>query len=362
MVDCEVTDILRGEIQSQLKQNEELQKKYSENDDKYEHLLKKLEDIRASKMNDPRMECGANLSINERLDLVAEEIKEAAIEREILSCRLKDSSTLLEKLNRTVDEIEQYMKRENLLIKGLSGIPTRLKGYKFSMWVADKINRLIPNLDFLILPQHISVSHPLYKKGEMTNVVIVRFAIRDVRNEIFYKKKYITNNNVFITEHLTPYNQNLLTAAKELLGTKNAWSSQTKIFGKINDEVHRITSPNDLDHLNSLKVASPVSSSSRNDGDPATVTDASEATAQVEGTNEIINNIPKDDISLLLHSWPDLTQADLITAIKDFEKKSKSRGGREYTDRGRGHMHRGRGTRNRGVWARRGGGTYSGYH
>ena len=57
--------------------------------------------------------------------------------------------------------------------------------------------------------------------------------------------------------------------------------------------------------------------------------------------NSEMNNPPTDDLNLLLKSWPNLTQADLITAIRDYDRKSKSQN-RRWNDRG-GYYHRGRG-------------------
>ena len=111
--------------------------------------------------------------------------------------------------------------RENLIVKGLKNVPTKLKGYKFSMWVANQLNRLIPNLDFPILPHFISVSHPLHQDESGSPVVIIRFAIRDVRNEVFFKRKFIRNRNVTITEHLIDSNKKLLRCASDVVGQKN---------------------------------------------------------------------------------------------------------------------------------------------
>ena len=230
---------------------------------------------------------------------------------------------MLNDLAISVDNNEQYPKLDNLLIKGLQNIPSHLKGYKFSSWVAELINNIIPNLDFPIIPEYISVSHPLNK-----GVIIVRFAIRDVRNEIFYKKKWIVDERISITEHLTKRNSALLNAAKEMLGIKNAWSSQTKLFGKVGNEVVRIKSKNDIDLLRGMK--------SSLDSLPLEVQTVNVATArntiassETVDDQEEINSPPssQNNFNLLTKTWPDLTEAEILDAVnKTYRFNNRNRG------------------------------------
>ena len=94
---------------------------------------------------------------NERLKCLEVEAKTATVERKALSCMLKDSSTLLKTLLCALNNNKQYVQIENLLLKGLKWVPTWLKGYAFCVWVADLLNRLIPNLDFVIRAHHPTV-------------------------------------------------------------------------------------------------------------------------------------------------------------------------------------------------------------
>ena len=234
-------------ISQKIIENEEIQNRIASHEGKYNNLLSQIHEIRAS-TNPASSQSSTTKSIDEKLISIEEQVKLFALELKVLSSKLDESTDMLNDLAISVDNNEQYPKLDNLLIKGLQNIPSHLKGYKFSSWVAELINNIIPNLDFPIIPEYISVSHPLNK-----GVIIVRFAIRDVRNEIFYKKKWIVDERISITEHLTKRNSALLNAAKEMLGTKNAWSSQTKLFGKVGNEVVRIKSKNDIDLLRGMK-------------------------------------------------------------------------------------------------------------
>ena len=354
----EDSNVLSDAIQSQIQLNGKLHKKIADNDVKYENFLQELQEIKNG--ND---EAGKLLPAQERLCKLENEAKTAAIERKILNCRLNDSTTQLKKLLYLCNENKQYMMRENLLLKGLQNVPTWLKGYKFSMWVAHVLNCLIPNLDFPIQPQHISVSHPLYKDANGTTVII-RFALRDVRNEIFYKKQYITNRYITITEHLIKSNQDLLTAATDLVGPKHAWSSQTNIFGKVGEKIVKIQSFEDIEKLRMMKKAvTPESTRSErpiNIPTPPVMIDDHNESGTVSNVDPTNNPNPTNDASLLMQSYPSLSQADLITAIKDFELKRNNKG------RERGYQEqrprenwdpsnsRGRGTNHRASFSRRG--------
>ena len=165
------------------------------------------------------------------------------------------------------------------------------------------------------MPEHISVSHPLTSKS-----VIVRFAIRDVRNEVSYKKQFIRNKNVVIREHLTKRNAELLNTVKKIVGPSNAWTSQTKIYGKIGKQVHRIKCGQDLNLLNDLRVkfdaaqvvdSPPVVNNQPNMNNGIDLNSTQPTGVQATSIND-----------LLQQNWPSLSQADVIKAINDFQAKS----------------------------------------
>ena len=63
---------------------------------------------------------------------------------------------------------------------------------------------------------------------------------------------------VSVREHLTSFNAGLLTSAKLLVGNKNVWTSQTKIFAKFNNEKMLLRSYHDIEHLEMLTKKRPV--------------------------------------------------------------------------------------------------------
>ena len=89
--------------------------------------------------------------------------------------------------------------------------------------------------------------------------MIVRFTRRDLRNEIYDRRFFVNDPNVYITEHLTERNLKLFKKACRVFGRRGeVWTEQTKIFTKIHGKMHAITSNDDL-----VKLTSPSRKPSR---------------------------------------------------------------------------------------------------
>ena len=326
-------------ISLQIKDNLEIQKRLTLNDGKFEKLLQVVEEMKrpSTATSSPQIRYSEY-----NLSEVEKEIRETAAEHVLLKEKLNSSTVLLRNLAARVEDVDQYLKRENLFFnfKGHINIPRHLKGYKFSMWLAKTINNLIPKLDFPILPRFISVSHPLSPKS---NVVIARFAVRDVRNEIFYKKQYVVDPNVEITEHLTAQNQHLLDTAQKRLGTNNAWSSQTKLYGKVGREVVRIKAMDDIDLLQGMKCMYeqiPLETTVHQPG-IAAIPIVAENPVSTPSMNPDLNLNPIHELEEVERNWPHLSQSDIITAINNFVSQRGTAKRQPFNKRRRIHNFRG---------------------
>ena len=289
----------------QIQDNLIIQERLAKNDDKFDKLLQVVQELKSPSNHTTATNEAAQPRYSEnRLTEVEQQIKETAAEHTTLKRLLNNSTAMLLKLAARVEEVDQYIKRENLFFKFSSNfkIPYHLKGYKFTAWLANTINRLIPNLDFKIIPTFISVSHPMSPKS---NVVIARFAIRDIRNEIFLKRHLVVNSSVEITEHLTPENQLLLNTAQKRLGPGNAWSNQTKLYGKAGGEVVRIKSMDDVDLLTGMKWS------------------AEQPILPVDEHDLNLN--PRFDLEEIECNWPRLSQRELTIAMNNFVSKRGAR-------------------------------------
>ena len=168
-------------------------------------------------------------------------------------------STLQDCLFR-LNKMEQYMKLNSLLFHGFPKIPKGMHGRELREFIVEQINKLLPNLQGGPVSVHeIEYGHTLNtKRRSSKHIAIVKFSCRFTRNEFFYSKKFLPKSaGVSISEHLTADNLYLLNKAKNIVGEKNVWTTQTRIFAKLhaNDENKLpIISMKSLDKLEQLAL------------------------------------------------------------------------------------------------------------
>ena len=137
---------------------------------------------------------------------------------------------MLNELFRKVNDQDQYIKLWNLLIHKLDDVPDK-KGADFSEWVADKINELLPSLNGSINKDDIDRSHVFHKKSKAgKKIIIVRFISRDKRNKVLSCRRDLKGSGIMITEHLNGMTLDLLKAAKDSVGFRNAWTYEGKVY------------------------------------------------------------------------------------------------------------------------------------
>ena len=156
----------------------------------------------------------------------------------------------IQQLKRRIDYMDQYYRRNSLLLHGYKNIPKKLFGYMFCEWVAEQINTF-PMLAFPISPAEIDCAHPMPTVSGKT-VIIVKFVRRAVRDEIFYKKKFLKHRvgpKISVTEHLTAANLGLLNEAKKIVESKNVFSKNCKVYAKWGKDKFVISDTNDLKKL-----------------------------------------------------------------------------------------------------------------
>ena len=136
-----------------------------------------------------------------------------------------------------VEEVKQYLKKDQLLVHGLKDFPRNHKGYikngrPFSEYMAGKFKDLLPDLKESKeeILRCISISHVITSYNNPSNIIaLVKFSICDMRNTIFFSKRSLKGSGIAITEHLTPATQEILTTAKKLFGKHNSWTNQCKV-------------------------------------------------------------------------------------------------------------------------------------
>ena len=160
----------------------------------------------------------------------------------------------VKKLSARLNNLEQYLRRNNLLFHGLVDLPslpdkpTTEDYINFYKYVVNKLNSLFPNLSNPITVKDIDDTHELVTKGRKRGkkVLIVRFVSRLVRNEIYSNKKTLKETPIAVTEHLTAPNLALLKSAQQAVGLKKAWTRYGKVMIDLNGSVRSIRNIDDL--------------------------------------------------------------------------------------------------------------------
>ena len=145
------------------------------------------------------------------------------------------------------DRLEQYMRRDNLRIAGLSE-----EENEDEETLLAKTIEVATDMGVTVEPGDISTVHRLGKPraGVLNRPVIVRFCQRKKRNEVISKKKELKNKgrNIFVNEDLTPLRASLLKIVKEQDCVSNATTRDGRILAWLKDNNRRVevTTPADL--------------------------------------------------------------------------------------------------------------------
>ena len=163
-----------------------------------------------------------------------------------------------------VDELEQYGRRQNLEIVGISE-----KEDENTNAIVLEVAKM---LDVDIMSSHISTSHRLPKKkassrnNSGSSPIIVRFTSRDIRNQIYANRKKARfvdlknfsvsdTKNIFVNENLTPTRKQLFWKTKQEVKNsswKYIWTHNGNVFVKKDNNASITAIKNELD-LNLIK-------------------------------------------------------------------------------------------------------------
>lgn len=171
-----------------------------------------------------------------------EKVKELKREHE---SRIEELRGEINDMKQKQNDLEQYSKREDLIIKGLQVPQTfaekvatqRGQGESDQARVSSPsvvetvVNFFEKEMGVRVPTNSISTAHPLPSRSGPPSV-IVRFSSRDVRNSIYSRRFTLKGRGLFVDEHLTPHNSKLMFHARKL-----------KVSGKVLDCFTRNCSP-----------------------------------------------------------------------------------------------------------------------
>lgn len=151
----------------------------------------------------------------------------------------KDRKLLM--LEQRVDELEQHMRRDNVV---LTGLETRHRTYAQATANSD-MTEDAPQEELLTLEQQvvgflhskniniqsdaISVCHTLPRKTDKTKpAIIITFISRKQRNDVLMQAKKLKGTNVYLNEHLTKRNGDIAREARMLRKQKKIIATWTR--------------------------------------------------------------------------------------------------------------------------------------
>lgn len=139
-------------------------------------------------------------------------------------------------LKESIDELEQYSRRNCLLFHGLK----ESDGENTDKVVIDTIRK---EMTIDISEQDLDRTHRIGKASRndgKSRPIIVKFARYAVRNQIYKNKRVLKGKNLLITESLTNRRVKALKDAQAEFGTSNVWTSDGRIFYKNENRVHKL--------------------------------------------------------------------------------------------------------------------------
>ena len=176
---------------------------------------------------------GELYNVNVRVDTVTEVANN-------LQHKWCEIDTAINTIKTEINDIKQYIKIENLLLHNFPPPPKEFTSLQYSQYVANLLNKYLPQLPVKVKWEHISTAHTLPTKTRKSNVIVVRFANRNVKEAIFNAKSLLPKH-LAITEHLTENNLSVLKKAQDLFGYRYARTDNCKVFINLYGKSYKVS-------------------------------------------------------------------------------------------------------------------------
>ena len=184
---------------------------------------------------------GELYSTNVRVDAVSEVA-------DGLQIKWSEIDTALKTIKSDIEAIRQYIKIENLLLHNFRIPPKGYTSLQYSEYVANELNKYLPHLPIKVKWDHISTAHTLPTKAKKSNVIIVRFCNRNVKEAIF-NAKHLLPKHLSITEHLNVTNLSVFKKAQYLFGYDFVHTMNCKVFVDLYGKSYKVSTIEDVHKL-----------------------------------------------------------------------------------------------------------------
>ena len=182
----------------------------------------------------------AQIKVTESLEFFSNKFDELERENKKKNEKIKELEETIDilteknkSLTSDVDELEQYSRRNCLLLHGVQENENEN---------TDDIvlKTMSEELDIEIKENDLDRTHRIgnrNRKDGKPRAIIVKFTCYATRNKIYSNKKKLKGKKFLITESLTSRRYHLLKEAQEKYGVKNVWTSDGRILFKQNNRI-----------------------------------------------------------------------------------------------------------------------------
>ena len=172
-------------------------------------------------------------SMSEKFDKLEEKLKEKDEKIEGLERKNKLLNEKNQDLTDRLDDLEQYSRRNCLLLHGVREDEEENTDEIILSTIATEIGININEED-------IDRTHRLGKPNRRDGKprpIIVKFTRYNVRNKVYAYKRNLKGKKYLITESLTSNRMKLLLEAQQKYGVRNVWTSDGRILYKVDNKV-----------------------------------------------------------------------------------------------------------------------------
>lgn len=155
----------------------------------------------------------------------------------------------INKINQKVDDLEQYSRRNCLLIHGVPETVSNENSVEVVLKVfEEKLGERL-NLSEIDRAHRLGKTRISEVTKQKCRPIIVKFTSYMSRHKIYSKKKYLKGTKYLITESLTQTRLNILRMAQEHFGKTKVWSIDGRIVVYYNEKKSYFTNEDNLNTL-----------------------------------------------------------------------------------------------------------------
>lgn len=172
-------------------------------------------------------------------DKVASKVEKKLKELEEKVAMLEDDNY---KLNNKIVEMEQFSRRNNIRIFGITEENAENPAEKVITFFKEKLATEI-NVNQL------ETCHRIGNGKDVRRPLFVKFMSHATKTEIIKKRKLLKGSKIIVVEDLTKKRYELFKATVQKCGKTRTWTSNGKVMVKMENEIFTVNSMDDLDQF-----------------------------------------------------------------------------------------------------------------